>query len=190
MIARVLAYLRAILRGQPRPAHPGGAFCRRTSYVMSASLPRIAMAQRGCRRDCGRMIRECAWLRREARCGATGAAISICALLAPLLLSGLSAGCTPYIPVKPGFGTSALTPVGDIPPEYGEFNNFDPGVNRLLAGRPAVELEAHDEVNRLLATQLCATPYQPYEDKAIDAVPGRMVQAYGRCRNHVPLFGN
>jgi len=92
-------------------------------------------------------------------------------LLALVLLSGLVAGCTPYIPVKPGFGTTALTPVGDIPPEYAEFNNFDPGVNRPLA------------------YQLCATPYQLYEEKTIEAVPGRLVQAYGRCRNHVPLFG-
>jgi hypothetical protein len=92
-------------------------------------------------------------------------------LLALALLSGLCAGCTPYIPVKPGFGTSALTPVGDIPPEYGEFNNFDP------------------EINRLLAAQICATPYQVYEEKTIDAIPGRLAQSYGRCRNHVPLFG-
>ena len=93
------------------------------------------------------------------------------AFLALVLLSGLVAGCTPYIPVKPGFGTSALVPAGDIPPEFAEFNNVDPTVNRLLA------------------TQVCATPYQRYEEKAIDAIPGRMVQAYGRCRNHVPLFG-
>lgn len=94
------------------------------------------------------------------------------AFLALVVLSGLVAGCTPYIPVKPGFGTSALVPAGDIPPEFAEFNNFDPAVNRLLAN------------------QICATPYQSYEDKAIDAIPGGMVQAYGRCRNHVPLFGN
>jgi hypothetical protein len=93
------------------------------------------------------------------------------AFLALLLLSGLIAGCTPYIPVKPGLGTSALTPAGDIPPEFREFNNFDPAVNRLLA------------------SQLCATPYQLYAEKAVDAVPGHLVQAYGRCRNHVPLFG-
>ena len=94
------------------------------------------------------------------------------AFLALVLLSGLVAGCTPYIPVKPGFGTRALVPVGDIPPEFAEFNNFDPWVNRLRA------------------SQICATPYQLYEEKTIEAVPGRMVQAYGRCRNHVPLFGN
>jgi hypothetical protein len=89
-----------------------------------------------------------------------------------VLLSSLVAGCTPYIPVKPGFGTSAAIPVGDIPPEFTEFNNFDPGVNRLLAN------------------QICATPYQLYEEKSMEAVPGRLLQTYGRCRNHVPLFGN
>jgi len=95
--------------------------------------------------------------------------LAVRAVLVLVLLSGLAAACTPYIPVKPGFGTSALTPVGDIPPEYGEFNNYDP------------------EINRLLSTQICATPYQVYE--AIDAIPGRLLQSYGRCRNHVPLFG-
>ena len=87
-----------------------------------------------------------------------------------LVVCGL-AGCTPYIPVKPGFGTSALVPVGDIPPEFAQFNNYDPSVNGLLA------------------YQLCATPYQPYVEKSVGAVPGGLVQAYGRCRNHVPLFG-
>ncbi len=81
------------------------------------------------------------------------------------------AGCTPYIPVKPGFGTSALVPTGDIPPEFAEFNNYDPTVNPLLA------------------RQMCATPYQIYEEKGVGATPGGMVQSYGRCRNHVPLFG-
>jgi hypothetical protein len=81
------------------------------------------------------------------------------------------AGCTPYIPVKPGFGTSALVAKGDIPPEFAEFNNYDPAVNTLLAD------------------QICATRYQLYEEKAMDGAPGGIVQAYGRCRNHVPFFG-
>ena len=93
------------------------------------------------------------------------------ALLALVLLSGLVAGCTPYIPVKPGFGTSAAIPIGDIPPEFAEFNNFDPAVNTLLA------------------SQICATSYQLYNENGLGAVPGRIVQTYGRCRNHVPLFG-
>lgn len=81
------------------------------------------------------------------------------------------AGCTPYIPVKPGFGTSALVAKGDIPPEFAEFNNYDPAVNKLLSD------------------QICATPYQQYEEKSLGATPGGLVHAYGRCRNHVPLFG-
>jgi hypothetical protein len=93
------------------------------------------------------------------------------AFLALSLLLGFVAGCTPYIPVKPGFGTSAAVPLGDIPPEFAEFNNFDPAVNTLLA------------------TQICATPYQLYNENSLGAVPGGMVQTYGRCRNHVPLFG-
>ena len=94
------------------------------------------------------------------------------AFLAPVLAVSVLAGCTPYIPVKPGFGTSALEPIGAIPAEYAEFNNYDPGVNRLLAN------------------QICATRYQLYDDKSIGAVPGHMTQNYGRCRNHVPFFGN
>src|SRR6266853_1002946 len=48
------------------------------------------------------------------------------------LLSAL-AGCAPYIPVKDDFGTSALVPYGDMPPELAEFNRYDPTVSRLLA---------------------------------------------------------
>ena len=93
-------------------------------------------------------------------------------IVAIVCVAAWLAGCTATIPVKDDFGASALVPVGDIPPEFAELNNFDPTVNRLLA------------------TQVCATPYQLYEEKAIHAIPGQMVQAYGRCRNHVPLFGN
>jgi hypothetical protein len=88
-----------------------------------------------------------------------------------LMLLPLLAGCTPYIPVKPGFGTSAVVAKGDIPPEFAEFNNYDPAVNGLLA------------------EQICATPYQLYEEKGLGGAPGSIVQAYGRCRNHVPLLG-
>ena len=95
------------------------------------------------------------------------------ALLALLALVGpaLIAGCTPYIPVKDDFGTSALAPAGDIPPEFAEFNVYDPGVNRLLAD------------------QICATPYQLLEEKTLGAAPGRLVQARGRCVTHIPLYG-
>ena len=97
--------------------------------------------------------------------------IAMRALLALVLLSAILAGCTPYIPVKDDFGTSALAPAGDIPPEFAEFNVFDPGVNRLLAA------------------QICATPYQPLEEKVLGASTGRLVQARGRCQTHTPLFG-
>jgi hypothetical protein len=93
------------------------------------------------------------------------------ALFASLLLPALVAGCTPYIPVKDDFGTSALSVAGDLPPEFAEFNTYDPGVNRLLAD------------------QLCATPYQLLEEKTQGAAPGRMIQARGRCQTHIPLWG-
>ena len=93
------------------------------------------------------------------------------ALVVVLILSPLMAGCTPYIPVKDDFGTSALAPAGDLPPEFAEFNVYDPAVNTLLAD------------------QLCATPYQPLEEKSLGAASGRLVQARGRCQTHIPLFG-
>jgi hypothetical protein len=58
-----------------------------------------------------------------------------------------------------------------LPPEFVEFNVYDPAVNRLLAD------------------QLCATPYQPLEEKSLGAATGRLVQARGRCQTHIPLFG-
>jgi len=104
-------------------------------------------------------------------------------LRALVVLSIGVAGCTPYIPVKDDFGTSALAPPnapsravrgahpGDMPPEFAEFNAYDPAVNHLLAA------------------QICATPYQPLEDKSLGAASGRLVQARGRCQTHVPIFG-
>jgi hypothetical protein len=97
--------------------------------------------------------------------------IAMRAWLALVLLPSIVAGCTPYIPVKDDFGTSALAPAGDIPPEYAEFNVYDPAVNTLLAG------------------QVCATPYQPLEEKVLGASTGRLVQDRGRCRTHIPLLG-
>ncbi|HEV8680829.1 MAG TPA: hypothetical protein VGQ90_15745 [Stellaceae bacterium] len=96
-------------------------------------------------------------------------------LLLLVLLSPLFAGCTPYIPVKDDFGTSALMPPTDsragIPPEIAEFNNFDPAVGRLVAD------------------QICATPYQPLEERSLGAASGRLVLVRGRCQTHIPLFG-
>jgi hypothetical protein len=88
------------------------------------------------------------------------------ALLTPLL-----AGCTPYIPEKVDFGTSAAVPKGDLPPEYAGFNAYDAGVNPLLA------------------SQICATSYQPGDVAASDASPGKLVVAHGTCAPHTPLFG-
>jgi hypothetical protein len=88
-----------------------------------------------------------------------------------VLGSALLIGCTPAIPTEDSFGTSALAPVGGIPPEFAEFNNYNPGVNPLLA------------------EQYCATSYQPLEQKVIEANPGRLVYAGGRCRTHIPLVG-
>ena len=96
-------------------------------------------------------------------------------LLSATLLPAALAGCTPYIPVKDDFGTSAaIAPRAtgvDIPPEYAEFNVYDPAVNGLLAN------------------QICATPYQPMEAKTLAAANGHLVQARGRCQTHIPLWG-
>jgi hypothetical protein len=94
------------------------------------------------------------------------------ALLAFLLVSAGVAACTPFIPVKDDFGTSAAVPAGNIPPEFAEFNAYDPAINPLLAD------------------QMCATPYQPLEDKIMAAEPGRIVAERGRCTTHIPFWGN
>ena len=93
------------------------------------------------------------------------------ALLSAVMLSVMAAGCTPYIPVKDDFGTSALAPAGAAPPEFAEFNAYNPAVNDLLAD------------------QICATPYQPLDAKTLAAASGSLVQARGRCQTHVPIFG-
>lgn len=72
-------------------------------------------------------------------------------------------GCTPFIPVKDAFGTSAVKPTGNIPPEFLEFNNYDP------------------QVNGVIADQLCATPYILNAEKSLRATPGEFVAWYGRC---------
>ncbi len=88
---------------------------------------------------------------------------NLCALA--LIVLGV-AGCTPYIPVKPQFGVSALDPVGTVPPEFAQFNNYDPRVNAVLAD------------------QICATPYQPETDKSLTADPGEIVAARGYCQRY------
>jgi hypothetical protein len=78
----------------------------------------------------------------------------------------LIAGCTPYIPVRDEFSTSALKPAGTIPPEFAEFNSYDP------------------QVDPLLADQICATPYQRQVLKSAEAAPGEIVDATGRCQTY------
>ncbi len=86
------------------------------------------------------------------------------------LISLIAAGCTPYIPVKDAFGVSALAPTGTIPPEFAEFNSYDPRVDTLLAD------------------QICATPYELRVEKSLEAAPGTIVSADGRCQTYVPAF--
>ncbi|HZU89793.1 MAG TPA: hypothetical protein VE993_11100 [Stellaceae bacterium] len=83
------------------------------------------------------------------------------------LLAALLAGCADYIPVKDGFGTSALRRAGKTPPEYAQFNNYDPGVNALLTH------------------QICATPYVLLEQKIEPAVPGELIAWRGPCQPYV-----
>lgn len=77
----------------------------------------------------------------------------------PLLLQG----CADRIPVRDDFGTSALAPKGKTPPEFAEFNNYDP------------------QVNALVATQICATPYVQIEQRSEPAQPGELSVWRGRC---------
>lgn len=92
-------------------------------------------------------------------------------VVAVVLVAPLFAGCTPYLPAKGDFGTSALVPAGDIPGEYAEFNAYNPGINPLLA------------------RQICATTYQPLEEDLVGATPGKLVEARGLCATHQPLIG-
>lgn len=93
--------------------------------------------------------------------------LSVLMLVVPLV-----AACTPYIPMKTDFGTTAAVPTGPIPPEYAKFNAYDP------------------KVNPLLANQLCATVYQPATVATDDASPGQLVAATGTCATHQPILGN
>lgn len=91
--------------------------------------------------------------------------------IAVVLLSAGLAGCTPFIPVKDDFGTSALAPVGETPPEFARFNNYDPAVGTLVAN------------------QICATPYEQQQARSYGASPGVIAQSEGRCQTHIPLLG-
>jgi hypothetical protein len=80
-----------------------------------------------------------------------------------LLPAALLGGCTPYIPIEDSFSTSAAVAVGNIPPEFLEFNNYDA------------------QVNALVAVQTCATPYILLAQKSLRATPGELVSWTGRC---------
>ena len=90
-------------------------------------------------------------------------------VLALLIL--LTAGCTPRIPAKEDFATSALVAKTEIPPEFADFNRYDPAPNVRQAD------------------QICATPYQQFDKTALGAEPGQIVAWHGRCETHVPLLG-
>lgn len=94
------------------------------------------------------------------------------AALAFLLLGAVMLpGCTPFIPVKDSFGTSALAPTGEVPPEFAKFNTYDPAINALVAN------------------EICATPYVPQQVRDDTASPGNLIEAEGRCQTHIPLIG-
>ena len=82
------------------------------------------------------------------------------------LPAALLGGCTPFIPIKDAFGTSALKPTGNIPPEFAEFNNFDP------------------QANAVVAEQVCALPYTLLTEKSLRASPGEIVAWSGRCEQY------
>jgi hypothetical protein len=103
----------------------------------------------------------------EISAGFAMRSVLVLALLAPL-----AAGCVATIPVKDDFGSSALVPAGDIPPEFAGFNNYDP------------------QANRLMAAQTCATPAMPLGEQTMAAEPGQLVQATARCQTHIPLIGS
>ena len=94
--------------------------------------------------------------------------LAIVLALAPLLL----AGCADRIPQKTGFGVTALKPNGDIPPEFGDFNNYDPSVDALLAH------------------QICARPYVLLEERNLPGQPGELVADHGRCQPYTITVNN
>ncbi|HEX3523271.1 MAG TPA: hypothetical protein VHT52_14425 [Stellaceae bacterium] len=78
----------------------------------------------------------------------------------------LSTACTPFIPIEDAFSTSALKPTGNIPPEFAEFNRYDP------------------QVNALVNDQMCATPYLLDTEKSLRATPGEFIAWSGRCEQY------
>jgi hypothetical protein len=84
-------------------------------------------------------------------------------LVLPAVLLG---ACTPFIPIKDDFGTSAVKPTGNIPPEFAEFNRYDP------------------QVNAVVSDQMCATPYILNTEKSLRATPGEFIAWNGRCEQY------
>ena len=82
------------------------------------------------------------------------------------LPAALSGACTPFIPINDAFSTSAVKPTGNIPPEFAEFNRYDP------------------QVNALVSDQMCATPYILDSEKSLRATPGEFVAWSGRCEQY------
>ena len=78
----------------------------------------------------------------------------------------LSTACTPFIPIKDAFGTSALKPTGNIPPEFAEFNRYDPLANAVVSD------------------QMCAMPYILDAEKSLRATPGEFIAWSGRCEQY------
>jgi hypothetical protein len=78
----------------------------------------------------------------------------------------LSWACTPFIPVRGDFGTSAVKATGNIPPEFAEFNNYDP------------------QANAVVSEQICATPYILDTEKSLRATPGEFIAWRGRCEQY------
>ena len=78
----------------------------------------------------------------------------------------LSTACTPFIPIKDAFSTSAVKPTGNIPPEFAELNRYDP------------------QVNAVVSDQMCATPYILDTEKSLRATPGEFVAWSGRCEQY------
>ncbi len=87
-----------------------------------------------------------------------------------VLLCASSAGCTPAIPITDEFGVSALTPTGEIPPEFAAFNRYDPRVNGVMAD------------------QSCATPPQVEAVRSLAAMPGDLQDQQTRCVTYQPFF--
>jgi hypothetical protein len=79
------------------------------------------------------------------------------------LQAALLAACTPFIPIKDRLGDSAVKATGNIPPEFAEFNNYDP------------------QVNAVVADQVCATPFILLTEKSLRAAPGEIIAWNGRC---------